>query len=128
MHHWNMWTFRLQPFRELEDGTRIVFIDSWPGGSRLSWEIEATHVLAEPYSSKRSAIRMIANAVGLSERAVREHPYTISHSASGYVLAFRFKPIRQIGKPRPKDLRLNQNGWKKVDDPDTLKRWGCPQK
>jgi hypothetical protein len=122
--HWNLWKIRMQPFNELEDGVHIVLLDSWPGGGRLTWEVEARSVLAERYSSKRSAVRMIANAVDLAEREIAGHPYTIDHPASGYVLAFRFQPIRRIGQPRPKDLRLRRHGWAKVDDAATLRRWG----
>src|SRR2546425_1052740 len=74
--HWNMWQLRMMPFHELKDGTRIVMVESWPRGGRLSWEIEASDVVAQAYSSKRVAIRVISDAVGLSESEVRSHPYS----------------------------------------------------
>ena len=123
--HWNLWTVRMHPFNELEDGIRIVLVDSWPDGSRLSWEVKATKVVTALYSSKRSAIRMIAKAVGWHEREVAAHQYTKDHpQTTGFVLAFRFQPVRRIGRPRPKGLRMRQHGWAKVDDSATLRRWG----
>ena len=94
-------------------------------GGRLSWEVKATKVVTEPYSSKLSSVRMIAKAVGRPEWYVVAQQYTKDYpQTTGYVLAFRFQPIRRIGRPRPKGLRMLQHGWAKVDDSSTLRRWG----
>jgi hypothetical protein len=122
--HWNLWQVRMPPFKELGDGMHVVLVDSWPGGGRLTWEIETRRVVVAPYSSKAAVVRMISKAVGLPEREVSTHPYTRSHPASGYVLAFGYRPIRRIARPRPKDLRLRQHGWLQVDDVAVLRRWG----
>lgn len=124
--HWNLWKVRMQPFNELADGDTIVLVDSWRGGGRLTWEIQSSGVLAAPYRSKHAAVRMISNAVGLPAPQVAAHPYTKDHPDSGYVLAFSYRPVRRIARPKPKDLRLRQHGWLKVDDPRILKRWACP--
>ncbi len=103
--HWNLWTVRMHPFNELKNGIRIVLVDSWPGGGRLSWEVKATKVVTAPYSSKRSAVRMIAKAVDWHEREVAAHQYTKDHpQTTGFVLAFQFQSYECVPRQCPPRL------------------------
>ena len=51
-------------------------------------------------------------------------PYTESHPDSGFLLAFRYRPVRRLNLLRPKDLKFRQHGWLKENDIATLRRWG----
>ncbi|MGQ0823775.1 MAG: protein NO VEIN domain-containing protein [Actinomycetota bacterium] len=125
--HWNLWTKRLLPFNDLTDGTRVVLVQNVNGAGRLTWEVEARDVLAASYRSKRDAVRLIATGLGLDAGYVRNHEYTQGHAPAGYVLAWRYKPVRRLDLPRPTDLefrRGGRHGWLSEDDPAVLSRWG----
>jgi hypothetical protein len=121
---WNLWTRRLAPFNEMADGQRIVLVDSWPRGGRLTWEIEATNVLKASYGSKRDAERRLAGHFNLPVKTVRSEPYTARGPDSGYVLGLAYQPVRRVDQPRPPGMRFQPNGWLKVADPALLASWG----
>ena len=122
--HWNLWRLRQVPFNELADGSDVVLVDTWPGGGRLSWQVKATHVVAEPYGSKAAVVNRIASGLSLPASEVRRNGYTLKGPDAGYVLAWRYRPVRRLAIPRPPDLRFRPNGWLRVDDPAVLRRWG----
>jgi len=126
--HWNLWKVRQHPYALLTQGSRVVLVDSWPGGGRMSWEVEALHVVKEPYNSKAEASRLIAAGLGLDAQRVRRHYYTVRGPDSGYVLAFRYRPVRKIDLPRPAGMRFRPNGWLLVEDSSVLSRWGLTGK
>jgi hypothetical protein len=123
--HWNLWKVRQHPYNAFNEGSHVIWVDSWPGGGRMTWEIEARIVEKQAYTSKTEAARVIAKSLGFDDyRDALDHEYTTSGPPSGYLLAFNFRPVRRIDLPRPLDLRFRQNGWLSVDDPEVLERWG----
>jgi hypothetical protein len=122
--HWNLWPTRMMPYKDLTNGTHVVLVESWRGGGWLTWEVAAVQVLAAPYQSKAEAVRMIARRLKITEREVRGHDYTRKGPDAGFLLALRYKPVRRLELPRPPDMRLQQHGWLKVEDPRLLARWG----
>jgi hypothetical protein len=109
---------------QLKDGSPVVLVDTWRDGSRLSWQIQAVDVLNVPYNSKEAAIRLISGHLKLTRPIVRANGYTQKGPDQGYLLAWRFKPIRRLALPRPADLKLQRHGWLSVDDPGRLAAWG----
>jgi len=43
---------------------------------------------------------------------------------SGYLLDWSYRPVRRLDLPRLVDMKFRPNGWLRVDDPATLRRWG----
>jgi hypothetical protein len=122
--HWNLWRTKQPPFNELVDGTDVVLVDSWPGAGRLTWQVRARQVIAAPYPTKADAVRQIGRALGISPSEIRNHPYTVRGPDSGVLLAWSYAPTRRLDLPRPPDMRFRPNGWLRVQDVNTLKRWG----
>ena len=123
--HWNLWSRRLYPFKDLFQGARVLPVESWPRGGTLTWEVAARPLVTGEYRSKADAARQIASTLGLDERNVRNHSYTKQGPPAGFFVALRFKPIRRLGLPwQPGQPRFQPNGWLKVEDPKLLKSWG----
>lgn len=122
--HWNLWRVRQPPFHDLANGSDVVLVDTWPGGGRLTWHVRAQNVIASAYRSKTDAVGQIAQGLGLTRAQVRNHKYTVRGPDGGFLLAWAYRPVRRIGLPRPPDMRFRPNGWLRVDDAATLRRWG----
>lgn len=122
--HWNLWRVRQAPFNDLADGHDVILIDTWPGGGRVTWQVRAQDVVATNYTSKSGAVRKIARVLGLKLADVRNSDYTIRGPDAGYLLAWSYRPVVRLNLPRPADMRFRPNGWLRMDDPATLRRWG----
>lgn len=122
--HWNLWRVRQPPFNDLADGDDVVLVDTWPGGGRMTWQVRSTNVVASSYGSKPDAGRQIARALGLTPAQVRKSDYTVRGPDVGYLLAWSYRPVRRLNLPRPVDMKFRPNGWLRIDDPSTLRRWG----
>lgn len=116
MVRWNLWKIRQAPYNEVEDGEPIVLVDSWPGGSRLTWLTRARDVVKCRYSSRKEAAEIIAKAFGLDVMDVLSNAYTASRPVSGHLLALGFAPVRKLGLARPSYLHLRRNGWASIED------------
>lgn len=122
--HWNLWRTRQQPFKDFGDGTQVVLVDTWPGGSRLTWQVRASDVIATSYASKNEAIRYIAQGLGIPRSEVWADDYTTNGPDEGVLLAWGCQPVRRINIGRPQDMKFRPNGWLTEDSPTVLRRWG----
>jgi hypothetical protein len=121
---WNLWKVRMSPWAELAEGDHVVLVETWPGGSWLTWEVEVTGVVKDVYSRKADAVRAVAAFHGLTRGEVLSDPYTADKSDEGVYLAWAGKPVRALYTARPADLPMWRNGWAVVEDDDLLRSWG----
>src|SRR5437588_10638244 len=125
---WSLWRTRQPPFRDLVDGTRIVLVDSWRDGGRLTWEVQATNVLTTAYASKSEAVGLVAKNFGYTRNDVRSETYTAEKLRTGpdtgYVLAWACKPVRRLALPRPPTMHFRRNGWLTESSASVLSVWG----
>ena len=126
---WNLWKTALRPYDVIQDGSLVVMVDSWPGGSRMSWLGRAEQVLCEPYVSKDEAILRVRRHLDLTKREVLADPCTAAKDEGpGYLLAWLAQPVRRIDLRLPPGLRFRPNGWLEVTDHDLLQSWGLPDR
>ena len=123
-YQWHMWATRQPPFNQLQDGDQVVIVASWPGGGRLLWDLAVGPILKESYSSRDEAVWTIATHLGVTRKDVLSEPYIEDKPNSGWVLAFRFHPLRRLDIPKPSDLKFRRNGWVAVEDQSLLASWG----
>jgi hypothetical protein len=123
-HHWNLWKTQRQAYAALDEDTPVVLVDTWPGGSRLTWEGMAVSVLKRQYRSKPEAVRLIAKHLGLTQSQVRSNDYTKEKPDVGYMLVWRFTPTRPVDLYRPVDMKIGRDGYLVQDDPVVLSGWG----
>ncbi|MGY1621064.1 hypothetical protein ACI789_02560 [Geodermatophilus sp. SYSU D00965] len=121
---WNLWQRRLSPWAELSEGDHVILVESWPGGCRLSWEVEVTGLIRGTFNRVAEAVRPIAEFHALSEADVWSDPYTADKpDEPGVYLAWHAKPVRELYVSRPAALRMRQHGWAVVDD-EIVHSWG----
>lgn len=110
---WNLWKIRLQPYSELEDGSLVLLLQSWPGGGRFSHLVQARDVLKKHCASWEDAVQALVRWSGLSEEEVREEPYTASREDDDplHLIAWRADGLLELDLPRPAGLPLRRNGW-----------------
>jgi len=119
---WNLWGRRHWPFNHLEVGDTVFLVcRDAAGASLVSWQVEILKVIAEEYETKREAFEIVTSAFpvllegGFRRRDFLAQPYTKDAPDRGFVLAYNYEPIRQIGIPRPGGLRLMPTGWASLD-------------
>lgn len=110
---WNLWKTRQQPYQELKDGIRVLLLQSWPGGGRLSHLVRARDVLKQHCSTWEDAVATLVGWSGLSEADVRNEPYTAARKGDGplHLIAWRAEELLELDLPRPAGLALRRNGW-----------------
>jgi hypothetical protein len=125
--YWSMWQRRLNPYGVLALEDHVLIVDSFRHQRIVAWEYQVLQVSHEPYHSHDEAARTISRGVGvasgLTAREVREHPYTRSAASSGYLLAWRGRPVRAWYVPLPPEVRLARHGFTRVSD-EELRRFG----
>ncbi len=97
----------------MEDGARVLLLQSWPGGGRFSHLVQARDVLKEHCTTWQDAVDTLVRWSGLSEDEVREEPYTAAREGDGplHLIAWRAEPLFELDLPRPPGLALRRNGW-----------------
>ncbi len=116
---WNLWTTRQSPYGRVEVGDRVLLCCPAPEGSRITYEVELTQVEKAPYATKREAWRVIDAAfphLNLDFRSFRTAAYTQRAPDTGHLLAFAYKPVRELQMTRPAEWRLRPNGWLGLSD------------
>lgn len=111
---WNLWSRRDFPFHDLTEGTYVALIQSWPGGTRLTWLVQATDVHTSTHPGPDDAIQAIASWTHLSRTEVLEDPYTADRAHDpqrGVLLVWRSAPVRRLDIPRPDTMKLRRTGW-----------------
>lgn len=110
---WNLWKTRQRPYQELDDGTRVLLLQSWPGGGRFSHLVRARDVLKEHCRTWEDAVETLVHWSGLSEDEVREEPYTAAREGDGplHLIAWKADALLELDLPRPGGLALRRNGW-----------------
>ena len=122
---WNLWKRAQPPSFLLVDGLEVVLVDSWPGGSRLTWLVKTEDVLSEPYVTKKAAITRLSQHFGLTSSSVRSNPYTLAKAdGPGHLIAWRGSPLKKLNAARPPDFKFRPNGWLQIEDPLVLQRLG----
>lgn len=122
---WNLWARRLRPYGELQEDDHVILVDSWPGGSRLGWEVKVSTIVHSEYDKKSEAVGIIAGELGVLESSVMTDPYTADKpDRPGVLIAWHAQPLRYLGIPRPTDFVFGRHGWLVVEDAAVLKRWG----
>ncbi|MDP9443754.1 MAG: DUF3883 domain-containing protein [Actinomycetota bacterium] len=116
--YWNVWRQRKRPYSDLEDGSLVLLMDSWPGGGRLSWVVRARRVHKGVFAGWDDATKSLARWSGRSLREVRREPYTATKRArdAGIVLAWQASVVRRLDIPRPQALFVGRHGWAVLDD------------
>jgi hypothetical protein len=123
---WNMWQRRLVPYYQLEVGSQVVLVGGGgPAGGMLTWKVEATEVVRGRYGSHDAAWSMVRTglrngiaAVGVTRGGFLRSDYTVRSPDSGWLLAWSYRPMRQIMRPRPRELRMGRHGWLLLNDSD----------
>jgi hypothetical protein len=123
--NWNLWSLRAWPSLHNQEGEEILLVETWPGGSLISWHAIVTNLLKEPYPNTAAVVRLLADSYELDPDEVRTNPYTKRAPARGWCLAWRYSKPRRINAPRPGALRFRPNGWRRTDDldPRLLRSW-----
>ncbi|MDD9348548.1 hypothetical protein [Mumia sp.] len=122
--YWSLWRHRHFPWAALDDGVRVLLLESWSSGGRLTWLVEARDVLRATVSSQDEVVDTVAAWAGESADDVARSDYLVASSVeSGLVLGFRAQPVTWLGLERPADLRLDRNGWA-LARVDELAEWG----
>jgi hypothetical protein len=124
---WSLWKTAQSPSSLLANGLEVVLVDSWPGGSRLTWLASMEDVLSEPYVTKKAAITRLSRHFSLRPSEVLSNPYTLAKAdGPGHLIAWRASPVKKLNVPRPPDLKFRPNGWLQVEDHRVLRSWGLP--
>lgn len=125
--YWSMWQRRRKPYGVLARGDRILIVDTHRHTRTVAWEYDVLEVAHEEYRSLEEAARIIRRTVcetsGLTEREVREHPYTTAAPPSGYLVGWRGRPLHAWYLPLPPGVRLARHGYTTISD-DQLKQLG----
>ena len=113
MTWWHLWKIRQQPYRELTDGTRILLLQSWPGGGRFSHLVQAHDVLKQHCPTWQDAVEALDRWSGPPADEVRDNPYTAAREGDGplHLIAWRAEVLLKLDLPRPAGLLLRRNGW-----------------
>jgi hypothetical protein len=115
------------PYGALAPGDRILVVDTHRSTRTVGWEYEVLEVAHEPYRSHEEAARIIRRTVcarlGLTEREVREHPYTAAAPSSGHLVGWRGHPLQAWYLPLPPGFRLARHGYTAISD-DQLRELG----
>ena len=88
---WNLWKARQQPYQELEDGSQVLLLQTWPGGGRFSHLVRARDVLKRQCPTWEDAVQTLVHWSRLSEDEVRDEPYTAAREGDGplHLIAWR---------------------------------------
>ena len=111
---WNMWTRRLWPYNDLEEGDHILCVSAGgPDKGEVRCEAELQHLIKAFYESKDEAWKIVRTGIPktLTKQQFMLDQYTLDAPSQGWLLASFSQPVRPIGMPRPADLKLRPNGW-----------------
>ncbi|MFF5230718.1 protein NO VEIN domain-containing protein [Dactylosporangium sp. NPDC000521] len=121
---WNMWKHRQPPYNALDVGTRVILVSGGgPEVGLLTWEVEVVAVAKERYDSHEEAWRLLRSHIGaqrleiagLRRRDFFTDDYTLQAPPAGWLLAWAYKPRRELMLPRPEQVRFRPNGWYVAD-------------
>ncbi|TNC49509.1 hypothetical protein [Mumia zhuanghuii] len=122
--YWSLWGQRHFPWALLAEGERVLLLDSWSSGSRLTWLVEARDVLRASVSSRQEAVTVLSDWMGEPSHDVEASDYLRGSTVeSGVVLGWRPSPLAWLGAARPDGLRVERNGWA-VARTEDLDAWG----
>ncbi|MGH1565577.1 hypothetical protein [Mumia sp. DW29H23] len=122
--YWSLWRQRHFPWAALDDGARVLLLESWSSGARLTWLVEARDVLRVEVASQEEAVEVVSCWSGEPADEVAASAYLAASAVeTGLVLGFRADPVAWLGVDRPVDLRLDRNGWA-LARVDELAAWG----
>lgn len=108
---WGIWTVKMFPYNQLENGDDVLLRVSWPGGNKLAWIVSAADVLKVAYRSRSEAVTALSE---WSDSDTLDNLYTDDRirDEGGYILAFRATRHRAAGDDW--DVRLQNHGWGKA--------------
>jgi len=105
----NMWTIRLWPLRELEEGATLYFYET--PNRRVVWKTRVTKIDTFQYHEKAAALGRLRREFGPFNP---HQPYVEQAPAQGFCLDYAVAPLRRLSMPLPPGVRMSQQGWLRV--------------
>jgi Protein NO VEIN, C-terminal len=116
---WNMWQRRQPPFHDIEIGTQVILVSAGgPTTGTLTWQVEVVEVVKGRYETHDDAWRLIRRLIrplGISKATFMRQGYTINAAPAGWLLAWAYRPVREIMQPRTSAHHIGRNGWGVAD-------------
>ena len=107
----NMWAKRLWPFRDLQAGDRLFWLES---PSRVvTWASRVQRVERFAYQNKPEACRLMEAAFGSLDR---QQPYFVDAPDEGVCIAWNVEGSHRLHLARPPAFRMPRLGWAKLDE------------
>ena len=122
----NQWTTRQSPWAELDEGTRLWWVDQ--ESREIRWEVRATRVLKQRFSSRREAGEMLRRCYGALPTDLSD--YYGQAAGEGWLLAFGVDVMQSVsGVSLPDGQTLGRNGFRRITDPIArlLQEAGLPE-
>jgi hypothetical protein len=109
-YFFNMWKRRLWPYQELLLGDTLYWYETH--SRRLVWNSHVSAVDRFPYSTKPIAKAKLQSTFGDFDET---QPYWRGAPQAGYCLVWRVLVVERLDLSKPKDVRIPQQGWLRVD-------------
>ena len=110
----NMWLYRLWPYKELHEGDTLYWYDSTE--QAIVWRSRVAQVERFEYANKtevHTRFETVFGVTGLSE------PYFDKAKDKGYCLAYKLDSLVRLNVLKPAEFKFPMEGWLRCSEVDT---------